>query len=340
MISIYLLIDFVEKIDNFVEAGKSVTMTVRYLLLKIPLIIDQLLPVCLLLAGVITIGIMNQDRELMALESGGISIKRIIAPIIFATIFFTTLALMAGEWIVPSTIRETNRIWHEEVNRSEQQGVVRNGMVFYKGERGIYSFRRSPKNNTRFKRFNYTEWNRDYELKFQITARVAAWQDGIWKFNDGQLKTLNPGNNYQINNFSSYEMLLPDRPDEFFIPSYKEEESSLSDHLLTMIREQGQERSTAWQYLNRRLSYILLGIPLVLLGLPVLLVANRRWRYDLSLAIPLSCLLAFISWGWWSTSQSMITAYRLSPFLISWSVHLLTGAIGLLMIKKQNDQPL
>ena len=161
LLSIYLLIDFFEKVDNFVEAGKSASMTARYLLLKIPLIIDQLLPVCLLLAGIITLGIMNQDREFMALEAGGISIKRIITPILFATIFFTILALMAGEWVVPSTIRETNRIWHEEVNKTKPQGVVRDGTIFYKGDQGIYSFKRSPEDVARFNLFNYAEWNLD-----------------------------------------------------------------------------------------------------------------------------------------------------------------------------------
>ena len=340
LICIYLLIDFFEKIDNFLEAGKSAMMTARYLLLKIPLIIDQLFPVCLLLAGVITLGIMNQDREFMALEAGGISVKRIVAPILVATIFFTALGLMAGEWVVPSTIRETNRIWHEEVNRSKPQGVVRNGMVFYKGARGIYSFRRSPESITRFNQFSYVEWGLDYDLKFQITARTAEWQGGAWKFNNGHFKILSTDSNYKIKNFSSFEMTLPDRPDEFFIPKYKEEESSISDHLISMISAKDQERSAAWQYLNYRLSYLFLGIPLVLLGLPVLLAASRRWHYDLSLAIPISCLLAFITWGWWSASQSMINAYRLSPFLVSWSVHMFAGALGLFMIKKQSDQPL
>jgi lipopolysaccharide export LptBFGC system permease protein LptF len=76
------------------------------------------------------------------------------------------------------------------------------------------------------------------------------------------------------------------------------------------------------------------------LGLPSLLIANRRWRYELSFAIPASCLLGFIAWGWWSLSQSIIGLYALNSFLMSWSIHLVTGILGLMMIKKQNDQPL
>jgi lipopolysaccharide export system permease protein len=339
LITVYLLVDFFEKIDNFTEAGKSIGMTARYLLLKIPLIIDQLLPVCLLLAGVITLGIMNQNREIMALESGGMSIRGIFAPILLATFFFTLLALFSGEWIVPDTIRETNRIWFEEVKNSQAQGIVRHGRVFYKGEEGIYSFKRSPKSKELFIDFNYLVWNPDFTLKSQITAQKAIWQLNVWQLENGKIKTAAAKDRYDITNFTSLEIALPDQPGEFFIPEYKGEEKSISDHFEEALRN-GNPDLAAWQDLHQRLSYIFLGIPLVLLGLPVLLISNRRWRQDLSLAVPMSCVMAFLAWGWWSTAQSMINAYGLNPAIASWSVHLLTGTLGILMINRQNNKPI
>jgi len=339
LITIYLLVDFFEKIDNFSEAGKSTGMAVRYLFLKIPLIIDQLLPVCLLLAGVITLGVMNQNREIMALESSGLSVRGIFTPILLATLFFTILALLSGEWIVPSTIRETNRIWYEEVKNTQAQGIVRHGRVFYKGKEGIYSFKRSPKSENLFVDFNYMVWDEKFAMKMQITARNASWQDNVWKLRNGQIETAAENGRYDITLFKEKELSLPDHPDEFFIPKYKGEEKSISDHLKEALRDDDPDLA-AWQELNRRLSYIFLGIPLVLLGLPVLLISNRRWRQDLSLAVPMSCVLAFLAWGWWSTAQSMIGAYGLNPAVASWSVHLITGSLGILMINRQCCKPI
>ena len=339
LIAIYLLVDFFEKIDNFVEAGKPAALAAKYLLLKIPLIVDQLLPVCLLLAGVITLGIMNQNREFMALEAGGLSMKKILAPILIATCFFTILALLAGEWIVPSTTEETNRIWYEEVKKTKSQGIVRQGQVFYKGIEGIYSFRRAQKNENIFTSFNYLVWDETYGLKLQITAKTASCQNGVWHFRNGQIKTATKTGRFDLKSFSEYEMSLPDQSEEFFIPEYQGEEASISDHLEAVLQDRDPD-GTAWQNLHRRLSYILLGIPLVLLGLPILMIANRRWQHDLSLAIPISCVMAFIAWGWWSTAQAMIHAYNLSPPLASWSVHILTGGLGFFMINRQSNKPI
>ena len=178
LITVYLLVDFFEKIDNFVNAGQSTSLALKYLLLKVPLIIDQLLPVCILLAGILTLGVMNQNREAMALEAGGISLKRLTTPILAAALFFSLLALISGEWLIPATISETNRIWYGEVKKSKTQGIVRHGKVYYKGKQGLYSFRRSPKNKKNFNNFSYTTWNENFALKFQISAASATFQEG------------------------------------------------------------------------------------------------------------------------------------------------------------------
>jgi lipopolysaccharide export system permease protein len=314
-------------------------MAIKYLLLKIPLIVEQLLPVCLLLAGVLTLGIMNQNREFMALEAGGLSGRKIMTPILAATFFFTILALLAGEWLVPSTIAETNRIWYEDVKNTKAQGIVRHGQVFYKGKEGIYSFRRATKSADTFTDFNYLVWDANYALQLQITAATASWQNGLWSFRHGHLKTTTGSGAFALKNFADYEMALPDQPDAFFIPEYKNEEVSLSDLFKAVMRNENPDRA-AWQNLHRRLSYIFLGIPLILLGLPVLRTAHQRWHQDLSLAIPLSCVMAFMAWGWWSTAQSLINAYGFSPLLGSWSVHILTGGLGFFMIIRQSNRPI
>ena len=62
LISLYLLIDFFEKIDNFLEKGKAAGLILKFFVLNIPFIIEQMSPVCVLLAGVITLGVLNHTN--------------------------------------------------------------------------------------------------------------------------------------------------------------------------------------------------------------------------------------------------------------------------------------
>ncbi len=336
LLAIYLLVDFFEKVDNFVEAGQSATLTVQYLLLMFRLFISQLMAVCLLLAAILTLGVLNHHRELLALKAGGLSLRRIVNPILGATLLFTFLNLAAAQWLLPETIGATNRIWYEEVQKTKAQGIVRHGQIFYRGRDGIYTFQRPAESPQLFTDFNYTSWDRDYALQRQLTAARATWQDGVWTLEEGRSISRRPDGGLLTAPFDRLEVTLPDRPADFFIPAYKSEEIPLLRQLQSALTAPPQLRRAARIRLHLKLSYIFLGLPLVLLGLPVLILINQRWRRDLSLAIPASCIMAFMAWGWWSAAQSLLKIYPLDPFLTSWSLHFLVGGLGLFMLKRQD----
>jgi lipopolysaccharide export system permease protein len=75
---------------------------------------------------------------------------------------------------------------------------------------------------------------------------------------------------------------------------------------------------------------------LLLLGLPLLLLVYRTWGRDLSIAIPVSCGMAFVCWGLYTTLQSLAKAGYLSPLIAAFSVHLLMGSLGLFFLMRED----
>ena len=69
-VGIYLVIDFFENIDKFMDAGLPVSRMIEFLQLKIPLIMVQITPVGILIAVLITFGLMNKNNEIIALKCG------------------------------------------------------------------------------------------------------------------------------------------------------------------------------------------------------------------------------------------------------------------------------
>ncbi len=335
LLAIYLLIDFFERVDNFFEAKKSVGLAVEYLFLKVPFMFEQLVPVCILLAGIITLGILNHHFEFMALMASGISVPRIIRPLLVAACLTTLLAAAIGEWILPATMAETNKIWYEEVNRRVSKGIIRDGRTYFKGEEGIYSFIRPNAGKHEFRDFSYTSFDEQYNLKALLTAKRARWENNVWYFDDGQLKQRIDGR-YTIKIFDTFSQPYEEKPDEFFVPEYKVQELSYSDlwQSATSSKENAKEQ---WLEFHRRFSYIFLGVPLLLMGIPVLLAMHKTKGRDLALAIPVSCGIAFAVWGGWSASQSMAKAAYLAPGLASWSIHLVAGALGIFLIARHKN---
>jgi len=336
LITIYLLVDLFERLDNFLDAKKSVGLLIRYLLLKIPLIHDQVIPVCLLLAAVITLGVLNHNRELPALKAAGISVTRIIRPLIIGSLGMTLLTMASAEWLLPSTLAESNKIWYVEVKNTPAKGINRNGRNFFRGSKGIYTFVQKNQTVYDFVEFLYCRLDTDFSPALLLSANRATWDNGIWTFYNGQMKRKNPISGYSVEPFTTATFDLPDKPEEFFLPIYKLDELSLSQHVEKALLEDTQGNTQAWSEINKRISYIFLGVPLILLGMPLLLLFQRQRGRDLALAIPASCGLAFLAWGWWSTAQSMARAGLLPASVASWSVHFVIGFLGLMLIRYQN----
>ncbi len=74
VVGLYVIVEFFNKADNFMEAGLSIARLIRYLQLKLPQIIAQITPVGILLAVLIALGLMNKNNEIIALKSGGASV--------------------------------------------------------------------------------------------------------------------------------------------------------------------------------------------------------------------------------------------------------------------------
>ncbi len=339
-VAIYLLVDFFEKIDNFSRAGKPLVLAMKYFLLNIPLIIDQIGPVLVLLSGVIALGILNHTRELTALKAGGIPLKTIIRPLIIGGFGLTLLFLAAAQFLLPKTITATNNIWYEQVKGKVPLGIHRNGRYYYKGKEGFYSFEWPQTGQYVFKNFSYSCWDEAYNIRTLISAGWADWneQRQEWILKEGQIQSSKEENNYNIRNFDYWQISLPEKPEDFLVPEYQSAELSLTALFLDIQKKDtDHEKTRAWADFLSRISYIFLGFPLLLLGLPILLISYQKWGRDLSIAIPTSCAIAFVAWGAWGALQSLARAAYISPLFAAVVIHLFFAGTGIYLLRKQDQ---
>ncbi len=339
-VSIYLLVDFFEKFDDFQNGGKPLSLAMEYFLFTIPFIVDQLGPVFILLAGVISLGILNHSNEFTALKAGGIPLRLIIRPILSASLLFTMLFLAAAQWLVPVTNARTNHIWFEQLKGKVPLGIMRENRYYYKGKEGFYSFNWPNQKQFIFPNFSYSKWDDRANLHTLVTAEFADWLPDrkAWVLKTGQVQQQDGKGGYVIVNFELKMEPLKESPEDFLIPENQAAEMSLSDlFLATEQADTDHQRQKTWATFLGRISYLVLGIPLLFIGLPILLYSYRKWGRDLSVAIPVSCGLAFLAWGIWGALQSLAITGYISPIIAAVALHLFFLLSGLVLLAK-NDR--
>jgi lipopolysaccharide export system permease protein len=335
--SLYLLIDFFEKFDEFSEAGKPMSLIISFFMLNLPYVVDQLSPVLILLSGVITLGILNNNNELLALKATGIPLRKIIRPILLGSVAATVLFIAAAQLLLPKTIAYTNDIWYEQVRGKVPLGIFRNGRYYFKGSEGFYSFQWPNKEKMIFKDFSYSTWDENYNIRSLASAEFADWVPPLWVLKKGQIIERDGSGSFVSKPFRIFTQRLPESPDDFLVPEYESAEMSLT-RLFADIGEQDllAEKVKARSEFYGRVSYLLLGIPLLLLGLPILILSYQKWGRDLSIAIPVSCFIAFVAWGVWGALQSLAKAGYIFVLPSAFIVHLVFSLLGLYLLKKQD----
>lgn len=126
-ISIWLIFDASDNISTFLEARVSLRMVGEYYLSQVPQILVILLPVSLLLGLLFSLGRMSRTNEIVSMLTAGVSVPRVIAPLMVAGLLTTAASTALNYSLSPhadfarKTVLETN-------SRRQQMGVT--GQIF------------------------------------------------------------------------------------------------------------------------------------------------------------------------------------------------------------------
>jgi lipopolysaccharide export system permease protein len=105
MLSLYIVVDLFTKLDEFTSHNNgfpAVVVTIaKYYGYKIPAIFDRLCEVVVLLAAMFTIAWMQRNNELLPLLSAGVSMRRIVLPLITCACIMLSFAVLNQEFVIP-----------------------------------------------------------------------------------------------------------------------------------------------------------------------------------------------------------------------------------------------
>ncbi len=99
LVGLYVVVDGIERLDEFLEAGLG--MSLRVCAYQMPLIVGQLVPIVTLVAAVFTVLSLQRRNELWAMVSAGVSVYRSLLPVMAAAVMLMVGLWANQEWLVP-----------------------------------------------------------------------------------------------------------------------------------------------------------------------------------------------------------------------------------------------
>lgn len=336
VLSIYVAVDFIEKIDNFMEAGVPAGRCVVYLLYKLPFIFAQIAPVGFLLSILVALGLMSKNNEVIALKSCGIGKNRLLKPTVVLGVLFCGLLFMVSEMVVPVFMVNANQIWLQEV-RKKNIYASRTNDIWMRAPRKIIHIKQYSPKEKRVSGITIHTFDENFRLTDRIDAGSGVFENGSWRLDDALEQVFEENTDGpRLNVFDTMPAEIDLNPDDLAQAAKRSDEMGLAE-LGRYIEKIEREGYGAVRY---RVDYhSKIAAPFVCLFLSVLgtgLALRGKLREGMSVSIAYGLGITFFYWIFNSFCLSLGYAEMIPPVVAAWVANMVFFSIAGFLLLNAN----
>ena len=338
LLTIYLVIDFFEKVRRFLRYDSGIVPLLTYFALKIPAVSLQIAPLAILMATLLTLGLLSRNNEITAMRSCGISLFWITSPfLLFATAvtlillaFSSTIIPLASETAeevrrvqiernpAPLTVKPTNpwaRISADALMRIDEIGV--------RGEtlRGVHFF----------------HFDHGFRLDQMTEAAEAHYTSEGWVLSNGNHRRFHPDNTVDLILFTEQSVNIPLIPYDFSTTLGGNSETMTFSQIRNYVdrfQDEGLSFTRLLTDYYGRLAFPLVTVIMVIVGIALSLRRSGVRGGSMAMGIGQAFIVGFCYWTTHSIAIALGRGGLLAPMLAGWLANVLFLSFGLYLLLK------
>jgi lipopolysaccharide export system permease protein len=327
-VSLFIIVDFFEKIDRLVRAQLGVGALLEYLILKLPFAIGQVLPAAVLLGVMLTFGLMSRSHETMAIRTSGLNILSLVRPTIIYSGVVVLVLLALNLYLIPWSQGRLDLFWQTQVDKKAPRNLHNLEQFWYKGDQAIYNIVMFRKDIQTLEGVKIYLFDRQFHLVQIIAAAQAQWQEDHWRFSEGYVQFFDPATGAVTGEkFQQRDLVLTEHPKDFADLEKKVTEMDVSElyHYVGRLERDGYKSTPYRVDLYSRFSLALTPLILVILGLGL---ALRHEQIHLTSMVAVGLGLMFVYWLFFGFCASFGQAGSIPALLAVIAPHLAFGAVA------------
>lgn len=324
--ALVVLVRLLDKDIKYFDEDTTYITAAKIVFLQAPRRIMEIVPVSGFVAVFFVLGRMVRNNEFVAMKAGGISVYRILAPVIIITLVLCALFSVFYNRVASPAYHQANLL-QKKANPSTHRYLPFIG----KGNRIFYlnSIRLAEKSIR-----NMTIWesSKDGILERSIYAKKATWTDTHWELTEGNIRYYE--NQIEVG-FETFDKISIERHEEpeRLIGSDKDPRAMTIKELkeqITYKKEAGQISRIEQVKLHHKMAYPFAAVVVVMLGAPI---AIRFGKAGFFAGLVIAFFLVFIYWALsFATFEGLSENGKLHPFIACWGANILYGIVGSILI--------
>ncbi len=333
---LFILLNLILSLSGLmVDRGVSISVMVRLLIFKTPAMLVIALPVSGLFATFLGFGRLVHDREIMALEAAGISLRRILLPLVIAAFALGIGDFVLYNWAVPPAEHAYQTTLQAIILREGTPHIRAN--TFFKGPHGefFYVRRYNEKDKTLHEVLVYDTQGKLFPAAKAavtiLTAQQGRWEGETWSLTDGRVYGYDSkGVLIYSGTFKKLEITAGSEGIGALFSSRTPAEMGISElrQRIKMLRRSGLSADELIVECNLKVAIPLATVVFVLFGGTMSLLFAWRSR---AVGIVIGFLLVGLFQGTLLWTQTLGKRGILPPAMAAWIPDIAFGFVGLLL---------
>jgi LPS export ABC transporter permease LptG/LPS export ABC transporter permease LptF len=335
-VMLLLVFTFFEKIGDILRNHIALSMVGEYLVNLTPSMIYQITPLAVLIAVLVTFGVLNRNSEIVAMKATGISLYRLVVPIVSIAGILAVGLFLFAQFYMPQANRRQEAL-HNIIKGRPPQTVLHpeQNWIFgqsHHGEPGhIFYYQFFDPERNEFANLYIFEFNSStFALSRRIFAARAVWdaETGTWSFLNGWQRDISGANITDYRQFLKTSFTeIHEEPSYFKKESRQAQEMNFGqlDRYITDLSQSGFDTVRLRVELWHKLADPLAAVLMAMLAIPFALMMGRR---DSLTGIAVAIAVALAYWVVDGLFGAMGNVSYLPAAMAAWSADLLFGLVG------------
>jgi lipopolysaccharide export system permease protein len=325
VIIVFLVIDAMEKMDNFIDRHAGWPIIAQYYFYFIPEIIKLTIPVAMLLASLFVTARMSTQYELSAMKSSGISLYRLLLPYLAVALLVSLASVYFNGWIVPLANRQKFNIERVYLQKGVVSGSGAN--IYIQDSRtrilsiGFYDDARKLASRVSIQDFDPDDRT---ALVERVDAVTMSWLDSTrsWLLHNGSRRWFENGSERLERFVMQPAGRLNFEPEDL---RKKQEKPDEMDYYTLKEFIQDQERAgqdtSRWRVdFYSKISFPFASVIVVLFGVPF---SSVRRRGGVGIQLGISLLVSFTYLIFMKISQVFGYNGDIPPLMTAWTANII-----------------
>jgi LPS export ABC transporter permease LptG/LPS export ABC transporter permease LptF len=335
-VMLILVFTFFELVGDILRNHIALTLIGEYLLNLTPSMIYQITPLAVLIAALVTFGSLNRNSEIIAMKATGISLYRLVVPIVSIGAILSVSLFLFDQYYLPQANRRQEAL-HNIIKGRPAQTVLRpeQNWIFgqpHAGEPGrIFYYQFFDPDRNQFANLSIFEFDpSSFQISRRIFAARAVWDSraGAWLFLNGWQRNIAGADVTEYRDFQQTSFAeIHEEPGYFKKENLQAQEMNFGQlrRYISDLRQSGFDTMRLRVDLWHKLAYPLVAIIMAVLAIPFALSMGRRGSLT-GIAVAIAVALAY--WVVDGLFGAMGNVDYLPAALAAWSSDAIFGLIG------------